>query len=398
MHELTAELNILSKEFQKQDNFPFSAKQSAEKTKSRLQSILKDLKNQRAPFSTPSTEPTVVPITTAVSQEVVEPEVGSEPPAAVEQTAAVEPLAACDPPAAPNLQTQSATYVATGIEIHIRTNILEHDISPLPDRKPWKHFEETVKEISNDCTYRGQALLIEGQQGISSRRHEDSSPKEIVKSCFQEFITYLSTLLQNMSKRFIWPKWLLLCEDCFDFPNNLSLEKREASFAELLEIQLSPFTLDSSDKKRLKEEYKTLCMIAMGELAKTRMNAEALLYKIFTEENLYRHCKKVISYALRPLSITFNECVVESLFSQILNTDEAGKPFLVETVDNICFIKANGPSPLLAKPLVRSALDEHFSSTTTKKWHFTTNSQKYFTSASVKTEMEKAKQKFSLFD
>jgi hypothetical protein len=86
---------------------------------------------------------------------------------------------------------------------------------------------------------------------------------------------------------------------------------------------------------------------------------------------------------------------LESIFSTIKETDAAGKPFTHETVEKLCFIRCNGPDPLVAKSLVRGALNEHFGS---KTWHFHTDAHQFFASAAVSTQIESAKKKFSLFD
>ena len=68
------------------------------------------------------------------------------------------------------------------------------------------------------------------------------------------------------------------------------------------------------------------------------------------------------------MSKTFNESRsnCESFFHALKETDDSGKPLNFETVEDLCFIKYNGPNPLKAKTLIRGALNRHFDK---KPWH-----------------------------
>ena len=105
---------------------------------------------------------------------------------------------------------------------------------------------------------------------------------------------------------------------------------------------------------------------------------EDILYKVYTEPSLYSNSKKVLAYSLRWLSKTFNESNCESFFHALKDIDESGKPLNFETVEDLCFIKCNGPNPLKAKTLIRGALNRHFDK---KPWHFLTESKKFFISS-----------------
>ena len=128
-------------------------------------------------------------------------------------------------------------------------------------------------------------------------------------------------------------------------------------------------------------------------LKKTQM--EDTLYKVYTEPSLYSNSKKVLAYALRWLSKTFNESKCESFFHALKEIDDSGKPLNFETVEDLCFIKYNGPNPLKAKTLIRGALNRHFDK---KPWHFVTESKKFFISPCVSGQLKEANESFSLFD
>ena len=119
------------------------------------------------------------------------------------------------------------------------------------------------------------------------------------------------------------------------------------------------------------------------------------MYKIYTEPSLYVNSKRALGYSLTWLSKTFNEGTCESFLKNLKDTDEAGKPLDYETVENLCFIRFNGPNPLMAKTLIRGELNKHVQK---KAWHFITDSHKYFISATVSRKLKTAREEFSFFD
>ena len=112
-------------------------------------------------------------------------------------------------------------------------------------------------------------FIPKGSQGCTraSKSISELDIEEQITLCFQKFSTYLKTLLDTSEPekfwgRFTWPEWLLLSETCFDFLLDIDEGGRHDSFKNLLEIQFSPHSLKEDEKQRLKEEYKTLCIIA----------------------------------------------------------------------------------------------------------------------------------------
>ena len=84
---------------------------------------------------------------------------------------------------------------------------------------------------------------------------------------------------------------------------------------------------------------------------------------------------------------------VNPFFHALKESDDSGKPLNFETVENLCFIKYNGPNPLKAKTLIRGALN----SFDKKPLHFLTESQKFFISPCVSGQLKETNQSFSLF-
>ena len=160
----------------------------------------------------------------------------------------------------------------------------------------------------------------------------------------------------------------------------------------------SPHSLTEKEESVLRDEYVSLILViesVMSGMPDKKTPMEDILYKVYTEPSLYSNSKKVLAYSLRWLSKTFNESNCESFFHALKDIDESGKPLNFETVEDLCFIKYNGPNPLKAKTLIRGALNRHFDK---KPWHFLTESKKLFISPCVSGQLQEANQSFSLFD
>ena len=223
---------------------------------------------------------------------------------------------------------------------------------------------------------------------LYSRKNEKISSFELI-----EISKYLEKLLEKIKERLIWPEWLVLTEKVFDFSSKLTLDQRKPALKELMKVPASPHSLLPEEKQRLLEEYGTLFLIATEELKRVKQSQEQLLYNICTKKDHYELIPNILGYGFRFLCKTLNECVLESFFSTVNETDSSGKPFSHDTVEKICFIRMNGPDPLVGKPLIRSALNEHFNG----KWHFVTDTNKFYTSPAIQTQVKAAQKKFSLF-
>ena len=198
--------------------------------------------------------------------------------------------------------------------------------------------------------------------------------------------------------RFQWPEWVSLVETCFDFKKDIPASERKEAFSKLLNIKNSPHSLTEKEESVLREEYASLILViesVMSGMPDKKTPMEDILYKVYTEPSLYSNSKKVLAYSLRWLSKTFNESNCESFFHTLKDIDDSGKPLNFETVEDLCFIKYNGPNPLKAKTLIRGALNRHFDK---KPWHFLTESKKFFISPCVSGQLQEANQSFSLFD
>ena len=273
---------------------------------------------------------------------------------------------------------------------------------------PWQQFIAIFDDLKTGV-YKGLPMVLKGQQGHKTRTTSASANdnlESVLTINLEELSKYLDTLLdlKNSDKhwgRFQWPEWLSLVEKCFDFKKDIQASERKEAFGGLLNIMNSPHSLTEKEESVLKEEYATLILVIKSvmsgipekTLKKTPM--EDILYKVYTEPSLYSNSKKVLAYALRWLSKTFNESKCESFFHALKEIDDSGKPLNFETVEDLCFIKYNGPNPLKAKTLIRGALNRHFDK---KPWHFVTESKKFFISPCVSGQLKEANESFSLFD
>ena len=147
------------------------------------------------------------------------------------------------------------------------------------------------------------------------------------------------------------------------------------------------------EKKGEKERETTFHVTLIDILKSKTFTQEELIYEVCTKEEHYKDCKNFLHFGWRFLAKTLNECELEAHFITINETDSSGRPFTHATIEKICYIRINGPDPLVAQPLVKLALDEHFNG----KWHFTTDRNSFFTSPAIKTQTKAAHEKFTLF-
>ena len=119
-----------------------------------------------------------------------------------------------------------------------------------------------------------------------------------------------------------WPKWLLLCNETFDFENDLSNEVRMEQFDQLLDCSAGPNPLLENEKARLRAEYSTIVtnvnkasdILKSDKVTYTQTD---LWYLLLTREEFYVYCKYLIAFAVKFLNRSFNEVIVESEVSSL---------------------------------------------------------------------------------
>ena len=80
----------------------------------------------------------------------------------------------------------------------------------------------------------------------------------------------------------------------------------------LLDEPSGPVPLIEEEKARLKAEYTTLLLNSQDIQENSKVNTpEDLWYVLLTEKRYYENCLNVNDFALRFLTRSLNECVVE---------------------------------------------------------------------------------------
>ena len=287
---------------------------------------------------------------------------------------------------------------------------LEDSLTELREKQPpkvnvinekltaWRNFENTVTEIKDKGTFYGCPLLIpeSRQRGVAESERMPTGIEAIIDRTLNEMKTYVECLIKYLHKRFQWPAWLCLTESAFDFSLDITEGGRMEALKELMELPSSPHPLTEVEKDRLCVEYHTLLLHAMHTLCTEKINSqEDLHYIIGTRSTIYKGCEAIIDFSLKFLSRPTNECIVESTFSMVADTDGDDRPLTQKNLEDICAIRMNGPHPLFSSELVKMTLNEKFGD---KPWHFLVTSQRFFTSKAVSTVVNNAKNSYSLFD
>ena len=197
-------------------------------------------------------------------------------------------------------------------------------------------------------------------------------------------------LIFNLQSRFVpWPRWLVLCNDCFNFFSNSTDENRKDSLGLLLDEKFGPVPLKQDEKERIQAEFITLLINAKELMKDPNLNSpEKVWYELLTNEKCYTKCLDINEFALRFLTRTFNECSVEAQVSSITSIETSSRRLKHETAEKLTFISSNGPHSLVALSVIEEALNIYFEG---KKWHFILSDSKYFVSKVVDKLFQDAK-------
>ena len=178
-----------------------------------------------------------------------------------------------------------------------------------------------------------------------------------------------------------WPKWMLICNDVFNFSHDLTIAERQASFLNLLDCPSGATPLVEDEKQRLTAECTTLilnaekaCVFLMTE--NKQFSQTELWYELLTKEFYFKHCKRLNAFALKFLNRSFNKGIVEVKVSSLKNISTEKRLLQQKTTEMLNFICTNGPHPLVAMPLVDDFLNAYFGN----DWRFTVNQSRFFVS------------------
>ena len=118
---------------------------------------------------------------------------------------------------------------------------LHHDAFNL-----WEDFKTCTETLLNDQTFCGFKILLTNERGRVTRSSnvlgcEPASYLQITKSCFTKYSEYIELLLFHLHCRLVpWPKWLTLCNTCFNFISTTATEERNHNFGKLLDQKFGP--------------------------------------------------------------------------------------------------------------------------------------------------------------
>ena len=259
----------------------------------------------------------------------------------------------------------------------------------------WFDFSSCAKNAVEMQTFHDFKLLLPSERGRVSRSRtafarQISDYEDIKTHCFTKFGKYLDNLIYQLQIRFLpWPQWLIQCNNCFNFCSDVSSQIRENSFSLLLGEDSGPVPLLEEEKRRLKAEYITLALNASDIIKESRspLTPENIWYTLLTDKKYYENCLLVNDFALRFLTRSFNECVVEVQVSTISSIDTSSRTLSHTTTQNLTFISSNGPHPLKAMNVIEESLNLHFDG---KPWHFVLSNSKYFVSRVVDRLLKEA--------
>ena len=260
----------------------------------------------------------------------------------------------------------------------------------------WGFFKKSVEEICESQTFKGVKLLVPGDRGRVTRSgisygYDKESFSAMVLTRFRHYAKFLSELIDSLKNRFEpWPQWMLLCNETFNFSNELPLADRQAALEILMDCPFGPSPLLNDEKKRISAEYLTTVLNAEKVVKESNheISQKDIWYELLTKEPLYKNCKKLNAFAILFLNRSFNEAIVEVEVSSLKNISTERRPLLQKTTEMLDFISTNGPHPLVSMQLVDDFLDAHFG----KDWHFTINQSKWLVSKVVDQHFKSAKE------
>ena len=142
-------------------------------------------------------------------------------------------------------------------------------------------------------------------------------------------------------------------------------------------------------KRKLFWKQSTQLFFSIAKISRKirRWTLQRIWYVLLTEKRYYENCLNVNDFALRFLTRSLNECVVEVQVSTISSIESSSRTLKHETSERLTFVSSNGPHPLKAMKLIEDALNMHFKG---KPWHFVLSDSKYYVSRVVERLMKEA--------
>ena len=203
------------------------------------------------------------------------------------------------------------------------------------------------------------------------KRTINSEVKRILKKIAD---TYITLLIKHIDGYFFngdnpsgvvteVPLWIKLSKKAFNFKEEISIQKRQESFAQLLTTLVQPLSEKECDVANF--QYRMLLSRAENIIrddGDSPQNLKSIIYRLCTVPELYKGCELSISVMLSNLSCITSECGMESLISTIKDNNSIDRPLSIEQLHHEIMIRKNGPHPLhpATTKFLLDALYRHF--------------------------------------
>ena len=248
-----------------------------------------------------------------------------------------------------------------------------------------------IQEIKSSGTLHGLQLTLLGHGVFQSTRNSsigESSLESSISMAFDSIKSYVESLISFIEKRYLpFPAWVVLSSEVFELnlmaifypsfyttsslPDALrSLICEEGTFSELNSNAI--FQQYNTLYHRLTSMRTSNCIIPT--------TVEKVWYTILTTESLYDDLLELTQFALKIMTRSYNECIVEVMCKALTLHNRNDRPLHHDTLNREVFVSNNGPVPWLADELLTNALNCHFGGS---KWHFCSSSNSKFGTSKV---------------
>ena len=191
-----------------------------------------------------------------------------------------------------------------------------------------------------------------------------------------------------MAQRFEpWPEWLILCDNSFNFLNDLDTFDRKLSFEKLLDMPYSVKSLDSNERTCLITEYLTFLFNAREVVEELNGGTiKQVWYKLLTIVYYFKTCKFINHYALQLLTRSFNGALWKPRCRRLKEFKLVIGHSKMKTQKNLISSNSMVQNPLMSTKIVEEMLTRHFG----EDWHFTLANSRRFVSKVVDRQFKSA--------
>lgn len=248
-----------------------------------------------------------------------------------------------------------------------------------------------IQEIKSAGTLHGLPLTLLGYGENRSTRTSsigESSLESSISKAFDTIKSYVESLVGFIEKRYLpFPEWLIFSNEVFElnlmavfYPCFYETSSMPDALRRLI---CEEGTSSEVNSNAIIQEYTTL----YHRLSELRTfdciipaTVEELWYTILTTESLYEGLLDLTQFALKIMTRSYNECIVEVMCKALTLHNQNDRPLNHDTLNQEVFVSNNGPVPWLADELLTDTLNCHFGG---RKWHFCSSSNSKFGASKV---------------